>query len=252
MPRVTDFLPIPNLEEAHTILCVQPHPDDAEVGAGATLARLARAGARITYVTVTDGGMGTPDPGILPAELARTRRAEQEAAAAIIGVTELIWLDYPDDTAVPLVDLRLRLGRIIREVKPDAVLTVDPWLSYEAHPDHRTTGLAAVEAAVFSEFPGFGRNQGLGSLLPHRVKMVGLFGTARPNTWIGVDETWACKIAALACHTSQFPAPILAQYAAYFEARARELASGRGCQLAEAFKVLSPVHLHFNVEAAEC
>ncbi|HOP69974.1 MAG TPA: PIG-L family deacetylase, partial [Bacillota bacterium] len=74
--KAKDLLPIPNLLEAKSLLVVQAHPDDADVGAGATLARLSDAGARITYLTVTDGSIGTEDPSISREELARIRRRE--------------------------------------------------------------------------------------------------------------------------------------------------------------------------------
>ena len=74
--NIKDYLPIPDLEKCKSLLCVQPHPDDNEVGAGATIAKLARNGCKITYLTVTDGSKGTDNPEMRGARLAKIRRKE--------------------------------------------------------------------------------------------------------------------------------------------------------------------------------
>lgn len=260
--RAVDLIPIPDLDSAREVLCVQPHPDDLEIAAGGAIARLVKAGAHVTYVTVTDGGFGSPDPAMTRQKMAAIRRLEQEKAASELGVTDLIWLNYPDAMPLPGLELRQRLIRIIQEKKPQAVLLPDPWLGYEAHPDHRGVGLAAAEAVIFSTFPAETKTGE--KTRGYDVSMAAFYFTARPNTWLDVDASWGHKMAAIKAHESQFPEPILAMFSFYFEAKAREHAevarkaaapAGRPeprMEKAEAFKVLTPTHLHANVDAEIC
>ncbi len=257
-----DLIAIPELEAAREILCIQPHPDDLEIAVGATVAKLAEAGAHITYVTVTDGGFGSPDPEMTRSKMAAIRRLEQEKAASILGVSDLVWLNYPDAMPLPELELRRRLIALIHEKKPQAVLLPDPWLPYEAHPDHRATGLIAAEAVLFSTFPAETK-AGLKDK-GYDVPTVAFYFTARPNTYVDVDGTWDKKMAAIKAHESQFTESILNMFSFYFEAKAREnaeaakhVAAQAGkpeprMEKAEALKVLTPTHLHANVDAEIC
>jgi LmbE family N-acetylglucosaminyl deacetylase len=254
-----DLIPIPDLEAAREVLCIQPHPDDLEIGAGATVAKLVKAGAHVTYVTVTDGGLGSIDLTTTRAKVAAIRRGEQERAAAGLGVTDLIWLGYPDAGAFPPMELREHLMDLIREHRPQAVLLPDPWLPYEAHPDHRAVGLVAAEAILFAGFP---TEESRGPRTKgHDVGTVAFYFTAKPNTFVDVDQTWDQKLAAIKTHESQFNENTLAMFSLYFDVKARENAEAarkKATELggpaptmekAEAFKVLTPIHLHVNVDA---
>jgi hypothetical protein len=126
-PEVLDPLRAPGV-----VLCVQPHPDDCEFGAGGAIALLGRSGRDIYYVTVTDGRMGTSNPNLYPEELARIRRREQEEAAGLPGVLNIMWFDFMD-TNVPVNDLRNRLITEIRRLKPSIVIAPDPYTRSEAH-----------------------------------------------------------------------------------------------------------------------
>src|SRR5580692_5340728 len=78
------------------VLAVYAHPDDADVACGGSLARWAKAGAAVHLIVCTDGGKGTSDPDVKPAELAATRAAELEASSALIGLQSVTNLGYPD------------------------------------------------------------------------------------------------------------------------------------------------------------
>jgi len=245
--------------KAQKVLCIQPHPDDTEWGAGGTVALLSRAGAEVVYVTVTDGSWGTMDPDLDRERLVETRRQEQVTAAGILGVEELVWLDFPDGH-VPRGSgpvLTKHLVRLIRAYRPDCVLTPDPWLPYEAHPDHRNTGLAAAAAMLFSGLAPAHREDGLEL---HTPEMIAFYNTARPNTWVDIGATWADKEAALEAHESQFGNPVGQMQKAFVRIQAEELAArgraagvlGDDVSLAEAFKVLGCLHLHCNWEAINC
>ncbi len=128
--------PLPDLFQAHTVLAIQPHYDDNDLGAGGTLAALSRAGARVIYLTVTDDQVGVRDP-LLPTEDTQIAlRRDQTAAGQIIGVAEQVWLGYPDAGPIDYYALRADLIDAIRRLQPDVIFSVDPWLPYEFHQDH--------------------------------------------------------------------------------------------------------------------
>ncbi len=122
---------------ARRVLCVQPHYDDNDLGAGGALAALHDAGTELIYLTVTDDLMGLVDASLPDEAAAAQLKAEQSAAGAIIGVDQQIWLDYPDAGEYSGVDLRRRIIQAIRSLRPDWLITCDPWLPYEAHRDHQ-------------------------------------------------------------------------------------------------------------------
>lgn len=243
------FIPFPELMSCASILCVQPHPDDNEVGAGATIAKLAQAGCDVTYLTVTDGSMGTMDPDLPKESLIRTRKAETLAAADYLGVSRLIFLDYPDGGPYEDRELCRRIVTAIREVRPEFIMAPDPFLPYEAHPDHRKTGMAAAEACLFSQFPHFTNH---GEDAPARnvwaVKGVAFYNTSRPDTYVDIDTALEQKLHALALHQSQFPESEMQFMRQYLTMKAAEYGQKSGHTCAEAFKVLPPMLLHVNVD----
>jgi len=191
-----DLLPVP--ERALTI---GAHPDDAEFGAGGTLARWAREGCQISMVIVTDGSKGSWDPEISAADLAKLRAAEQIAAAATLGVTgDLIHLDYVDGELEYSMELRKRICEWIRRLRPNVVLSHDPWKRYMLHPDHRAAGMGTIDGVVAARdhlfFPDLG-------LEKHRPESILLWGADEPDYWEDIGPTFDIKIAALLCHSSQ-------------------------------------------------
>lgn len=234
------LVPRPDILTARRLLAVQPHPDDNEIGAGALLARLCALGCVVRYVTVTDGAMGTADAALAPAELARRRLAEADAAAAVLGVDGGRHLGHRDLVEGPMPSLRQELLGEIAAFDPDFLLTCDPWLPYESHPDHRNVGLAVAEAACFIGFPhvpGAPR-------AAVRQPAVAFYATAHPNVRIAAGEFWERKWQAIAEHRSQFDPVGLLQLRALVE----EQSTGEEGPY-EAFKVLHPVYLHFNPAA---
>ena len=184
-----------------TVLTIGAHPDDAEFGAGATLARWAEAGATITMCIVTDGSKGSWDPLVPDADLIGQRIEEQEEARAILGAASAIHLGAVDGELVHTQELVDRLAIIIREVRPDVVLTHDPWQRYQLHPDHRATGLAAVDAVVRSREP---RAQLASDHPAHRPDAILLWSADEPDhAEPATPEAVERKIAALLCHASQ-------------------------------------------------
>ncbi len=242
---LSEILPIPNLLEARRVLAFSPHPDDNEVGAGATLAKLAGVGADLIWVVASDGGVGTESIESTPNGLVAIRRQEQERAATTLGAREVRWLGFKDTRLRD--DPRLLEARVvatIRDLHPDLVMCPDPWLPYEAHPDHRALGHAVSTALLMTNFglayPEFGA--------PVKAPSIAYYGSAWPNTTIDVTETFDLKLKALMMHESQWPAPMDQQIQMYLTLKAVSLGEKIGVARAEAFKVLTQHHLHFNVD----
>lgn len=240
--RIEDVLPTPPLEESEQILVVEAHPDDAEVAAGATLARLAREGRHIRILALTGGDRGTTDPTLSPAEVRRIRIAEGERAAAILGAEGFRALDGED---MQLTDTPVMRGRVItalREHQADTLICLDPNLRDESHPDHRAAGRIALAAALFVSFPLAPFAEGD----PLELKRIVLMGTDRPNVGIDVAETWDTKWEALQAHASQFPLETLGPLQMYLSLWCEEYGRRAGVEIAEPLRLMGPMHLHMN------
>jgi LmbE family N-acetylglucosaminyl deacetylase len=193
------------------ILVIMAHPDDPEFFCGATLSRWARAGHAITYVLLTCGDKGFNDSSsadMTSEKLCAIRQLEQNAAARLIGAQAVRFLDRQDGYLVPDLDLRRDLTRVIRDIKPDVLVTCDPqnlFASYGLnHPDHRAAGQAVLDAV----FPAAGNKEYFPELLteglsPHLPKEVWCSLTNQPNVTLDVTETWPIKLAALLEHKTQ-------------------------------------------------
>ena len=201
-------------ESPQKILVILAHPDDPEFFCGATLARWAKAGHHITYYLLTCGDKGSDDPEILPDTLCQLRHEEQQNAANVIGVQDIHFLDRPDGYLVPDMDLRCDVTRIIRQFKPDILVTCDPTNLYPSdgypinHPDHRAAGQVVIDAV----FPGAGSALFFPELLaeglqPHRPNEVWISVTNQANTHLDVTDTWETKIQAILEHKSQVADP---------------------------------------------
>jgi LmbE family N-acetylglucosaminyl deacetylase len=220
-------------------LVVISHPDDGEFGAGPTIAHLTAAGVRVDYVVTTDGSKGTEDPDVTPEELSSTRMAEQRAAADILGVTEIVHLDYPDGYLEPSLDLRRDIVRQIRRLRPDLVITQNPTRRLDhnpfiGHPDHLATGeatLAAVYPAARDHlnFPDLWRDEGLE---PWKVRQVLLTGVEEPNLWIDVADTFETGLRSILAHASQVKREDVEER---MRERARIIGEPQGIGLAQAF-----------------
>ena len=220
-------------------LVVISHPDDAEFGAGPTIAALTAAGARVDYVVTTDGSKGTEDPNVTPEQLASTRMAEQRAAADILGVTDIVHLGYPDGYLAPSLDLRRDITRQIRRFRPDLVITQNPQRRLDhnpfiGHPDHLATGeatLASVYPAARDHlnFPELWTEE---HLEPWKVRQVLLTGVEEPNLWIDVADTFETGLASILAHVSQVEPDEVSER---MRERARQIGEPQGIGLAQAF-----------------
>ena len=133
-------------EEPRTVLVVTPHPDDAEGGAGGTIARWANEGRTVVLVVCTNGDKGTSDRAVDPEDLARTREREQLEAARELGISHVEFLRLPDQGLEDTAQFREKLVRQIRVHRPHTVVTVDPNRPYIRHRDHHMTGRVTLDA----------------------------------------------------------------------------------------------------------
>lgn len=200
-------------ETPQKILVILAHPDDPEFFCGATLARWAVKGHVIHYCLLTCGDKGAPEGEIHPAELCSERVVEQQAAAAVLGVQQVRFLGYPDGYLTPSLDVRRDVVRVIREEKPDVLMTCDPTMLYFPgnrlnHPDHRAAGQVVLDAV----FPAAGNRLFFPELLaeglePHTPREVWVSLAKEPTITLDVTDTWEQKIRALFEHKSQIGEP---------------------------------------------
>lgn len=193
-----------NVEPVYCMV-VSPHPDDAEFGVAGSVAKWVYEGKPVVYVCCTSGDKGTSDPNLKPTELAKIREKEQQAAAKVLGVREVVFLRQPDQGVEDTPELRKELVRLIRLYRPEVVASSDPYRKYVWHRDHRITGQVVLDAVFpyardVHAYPDL-YEQGYE---PHKVKELLFWGSPDINHRIDISDTIEQKIAALMCHKSQF------------------------------------------------
>ncbi len=191
------------------VLFVTAHPDDVDFGSAGTVATFTDAGVQVAYCIVTDGDAGGQDRTITRAEMAEIRRREQRAAAAVVGVHDVRFLGYPDGRVTASFDLRRDISRVIRQFRPQRVVTQSPERNwdriYASHPDHLAAGEAAA-AAVYPDarnpfaHPELLEDEGLE---PHTVDELWLMAFDHPTMAVDTTAAFDRKVAALRSHESQ-------------------------------------------------
>ncbi len=227
--------------EAKRGMVVVAHPDDAEFGSGGTIAAWVDEGIEMVLVIATDGSKGSAIAEMSSDHLIRIRREEQQAAAEVLGVHEVVFLGYPDGYLEHTLDLRKDITRAIRQYRPDRLITMAPYRSFAVnayinHPDHLAVGDATL-AAIYPTardrltFPDLAAE----GLEPHKVREVYVTGTEHPDCWVNIEATIGRKIEALHRHVSQISD--MAAMEERMRARAAEVAQGHDMPYAECFKV---------------
>lgn len=219
-------------------LVITPHPDDAEFGTAGTVAKLVKKGKSVVYVVCTNGDKGTDDINVIPEELARIREKEQLKAAKVLGVQEVNFLRYPDQTLEDTPEFRKKIVEYIRIYRPEIVITADPYRRYIWHRDHRITGRVVLDA-VFPyardvwAYPDLIRK----GIRPHKVKEVWLWAPEDQdiNYRSDITDTFDMKLRALKCHKSQIKEPFKSEMEKWLCQRAKDMANGEKFKLAEGF-----------------
>ncbi|MBD2758400.1 PIG-L family deacetylase [Yimella sp. cx-573] len=184
------------------VLCVVAHPDDMEYGASAAVATWAERGVEVSYLLLTSGEAGMQTP---PEDVSPVRAQEQQRACDAVGVSKLTILDHPDGMLMPTLDLRRDIARVIRQVRPDAVITAN--FDFEAYgglnqADHRAAGIATVDAMRDADnnwvFRELAENEGLPKW---HTQWLLVAGHPAPTHAKSVDEkAVASAVASLECH----------------------------------------------------
>ena len=189
-----------------TILAVAAHPDDIEFECIIQLRRLIEEGYEVYYLVATNGENGWKAPDTNKEERIKIRKEEQLSAANMIGVKEIIFWDYKDGFLEYTKELRGRLVKIIREIKPTAIFSFDPANTLFDninlfHRDHRTIAIALFDAVfaaknhyMYPELPE-----------PHRIDTLYFFGSHAPNYFLDITNDIDFKMSVIRCFKSQFP-----------------------------------------------
>ncbi|MDE2801877.1 MAG: PIG-L family deacetylase [Chloroflexota bacterium] len=216
-------------------LVVTPHPDDAEGGCGGTIARWIQEGTRVAYVVCTDGRNGTGDVEMQPDRLASIREEEQNQAARVLGVHDVVFLRHPDGELEDDRIFRGELVHAIRRFTPDVVLTTEPHrFSSHQHRDHRMAGQVTLDACFpFARDPHhFGEHIREG-LQPHKVGTVLFWGSTEPQVFVDITETIDLKVQSLIQHESQVGGRSTGHW---IRQRAQEVGRMAGALYAEGFR----------------
>jgi len=176
-------------------LCVAPHPDDAELGAGGTILALKAQGARVGILDLTDG---EPTPHGSP----EIRRRETEAASQVLGIDWRGNLGLTNRELLADLTARRALASAFRQLRP-RILLAPYW--EDAHPDH-VAASALVDAARFwskfvkTDMPGE----------PHHPQRILYYFSVhlrlhlQPSFVLDISPHIESKMRALACYRSQF------------------------------------------------
>ena len=197
-------------QDKKKILVILAHPDDPEFFCGATIAHWCADGHEVHYCLLTRGQKGAPDLTRSADEIADLRVKEQISAAEFLGVNSVEFMDYVDGELFPDLEMRKKVVRVIRQLKPEILVTSDPLNLFPGdnrinHPDHRAAGQVVIDAAFPAAgnpmfFPELIREENLES---HSVEEIWLSATAQPNFCINVIDHFETKMKAIQHHASQ-------------------------------------------------
>ena len=239
--------PVPRIEAFQRYLFVGPHPDDIEIGAGATAAKLAHEGKDVCFLICTDGRFGDGQTELRGDELVEARRQECLRSAAMLGVTDVRFLNLSDGGFYSEEALRNGVARVIGDFQPDVVLAPDPCVKSECHADHLNVGQVVRRLACFAPYDGIM----LGfQAKAAPVKAVAFYMTARPNRYVRTAGFFQKQLDAIfRCHLTQFPNGD-DQIALYLKLRSIDFGLRSLKGWAEGFRVLGALHMHCMPESA--
>ena len=228
------------VEVPRTAMVVTPHPDDAEISCGGTVANWIRQGASVYYVLCSDGSKGTDDPDMTPARLAKIRHSEQLEAAKTLGVKEVVALGYPDGELEDTREFRGQLVRALRRFRPEVVICPDPYrVSFYFHRDHRIVGQVTQDAV----FPyardrlHFQEHEAEG-LVPHKTGTLMFWGPEEIETYVDISESIDLKAEALKCHRSQLDGLSEDEGIGWLRNWCAEMGKKAGFKYAEGYRVV--------------
>lgn len=243
--------PVPRLEDYQRYLFVGPHPDDIEIGAGATAAKLAATGKEICFLVCMDGrfGDGNAPEGIRGEALVTLRKEEAVRSAAVLGIRDVRFLDLCDGGFYEQQELVRSIAKVIGDFQPEVLLAPDPDVTSECHADHRNVGNAVRQLAYFAPYGGIMAGYGAAAA---PVQALAYYFTAKPNRFVKTGGYLKLQEQSVFdCHRSQFPEDSAEgkSIRIYLKLRSVDfgLRSFKGC--AEGFRVLGVTQMHCFPEA---
>ena len=245
--------PPPKIEQFDRILFLGPHPDDIEIGAGATAAKLAAAGKAVTFLICMDGryGLEHAPAGMTSEQLVGLRRAEAIASAKALGVEDVRFLDLCDGGFYDFDELLRGAARVAGELKPQLIFAPDPDVTSECHVDHRRVGECAKRLGFFAPFAEIMARWGAESA---PVEALAFYMTAKPNRFVETRGLLPRQTEAIfSCHQSQFPRGCAEakSIALYLRLRSADFGLRALCGAAEGFRVLGRTQMHCLPEAGK-
>ena len=243
--------PAPELEPFQRYLFIGPHPDDIEIGAGASAAKLAAEGKQIRFLVCTDGrfGDGNMPKRTSPDKVAETREEEAKASAEYLGIKDIRFLRFSDGGYYDNQKLLEAVAREVGEFKPDVILAPDPCVTSECHADHLNVGKAARQIACFAPYQGIMSQYGAESA---DVKAIAFYMTAKPNRYIRTSGYLKKQLESIRkCHPSQFEGKEFDTLKLYLKLRAVDFGLRSFSKTAEGFRVLGQTQMHCLPEAGD-
>ena len=238
-------VPLPKLEDYDRFLFIGPHPDDLELGAGATAAKLCAMGKTVRFLICIDGRFGiTPAvEGTAPGALVGIRQEEARRAAGKLGVRDVVFLGLCDGGFYEIKELEEGIFRQISDFQPDVIFAPDPCVTNECHKDHLNVGNAARNAAVFAPNAGIMEKHGC---VPSDVKAIAFYMTAKFNSYVNTSGFLSRQLEALSEFPSQFPEGSGDRKAFFTYVKLRSALNGARIfsAAAEGFRVLGGIHMH--------
>lgn len=232
-------------------LAVCSHPDDLEFFCGGSIVAMIRDGWDVWLTIATDGDRGTHDPAVSRESLAALRREESQRAGQVLGLKGIVFLGKEDGELDGDPSLRRDLARVYRQVRPDRLITFDPWRRYELHPDHRAIGFAAIDARLAARLPHYYSDLLRDGLEPCTIREILLFNTDMPDYYVDISGTFDAKLSALGQHRSQWEY-IWSDTSRSLREEAESAGRAAGLAMAEAFKRIfvpaGPVSANWRVQ----
>ena len=238
--------PAPKVEQFDRYLFLGPHPDDIEIGAGATAAKLAAAGKSVSFVICMDGryGLEHAPEGTTPEQLTEIRKAEAIASARTLGVEDVRFLELCDGGFYDFDELLRRAAQLVGEIKPQLIFAPDPDVSSECHVDHLRVGECAKRIAFFTPYTEIMARHGAASA---PVEALAFYMTARPNRFVETRGLLPRQLEAIfGCHRSQFPPGCAGakSISLYLRLRSADFGLRTLSGAAEGFRVLGRTQMH--------
>lgn len=241
-PLIQQIAQPPSLNGIKRALFIQPHPDDNQIAAGGTIAKLIDQGVEVYELTALDDRYTDLT---YSGEGYTLRQKEALAAQKCLGMKNAGFLGFGDRTHASMREIADAIVPVIRRIRPDAIFTADPNLENECHEDHIKVAQAVRTAFLDASFPFLpeyvdGKKRGDVFM----ASMLAYYYTDKPNTVVDISAYEEKKIASMQCHASQMEPGLISA----IKMLAQQFAADTDFEAVEVLRIISPRHAHcFNL-----